>query len=47
VTELGVIAPTAEGLLLQEVAPGVTVEQVVRATEARLIVPGAVPTMPL
>jgi acetate CoA/acetoacetate CoA-transferase beta subunit len=47
VTELAVIAPTDDGLLLEEVAPGVTVEQVVAATEATLIVPDRVPTMAL
>lgn len=47
VTELAVIEPTSEGLLLKEVAPGVTVEQVQAATEARLIIPETVPTMPL
>ena len=47
VTDLAVIEPTAEGLLLRELAPGVTVEQVVAATEAKLIVPSQVPTMQL
>ncbi|RAI42664.1 3-oxoacid CoA-transferase subunit B [Rhodoplanes roseus] len=47
VTELAVIQPTEEGLVLLEVADGVTVEQVVAATEARLIVPNTVPTMQL
>ncbi|MDC7787722.1 3-oxoacid CoA-transferase subunit B [Rhodoplanes sp. TEM] len=47
VTELAVIQPTDEGLVLLEVADGVTVEQVVAATEARLIVPATVPTMQL
>ena len=37
VTELAVIQVTPEGLLLQEVAPGVTAEEVQRATDARLI----------
>lgn len=37
VTELAVIRPTAEGLVLQEIAPGVTVEDVLIATEAELI----------
>ncbi len=45
VTDLAVIEPTAEGLLLRETAPGVTVEEVLSATEARLIVPDAVPAM--
>ena len=47
VTEMAVIEPTAQGLVLREVAPGVTVDQVVRATEAALIVPPNVPTMRL
>ncbi|MBK5957289.1 succinyl-CoA--3-ketoacid-CoA transferase [Rhodoplanes elegans] len=47
VTELAVIQPTDEGLVLLEVADGVTVEEVVAATEARLIVPATVPTMQL
>ena len=39
VTELAVIEPTAEGLVLRERAPGVGVDDVVAATGARLIVP--------
>ncbi|WP_319413204.1 3-oxoacid CoA-transferase subunit B [uncultured Cohaesibacter sp.] len=38
VTDLAVIEPTDDGLLLRELAPGVTVEQVMEATEASLIV---------
>jgi acetate CoA/acetoacetate CoA-transferase beta subunit len=38
VTELAVIRPTAEGLVLAETADGVSVDQVLAATEARLIV---------
>ncbi len=45
VTELAVIEPTEAGLVLKETAPGVTVEQVVAATEAKLIVPETVGTM--
>ncbi len=45
VTELAVIEPTEQGLVLKEVAPGVTVEQVVAATQAKLIVPENVPVM--
>jgi acetate CoA/acetoacetate CoA-transferase beta subunit len=45
VTELGVIAFPGGHATLMETAPGVTVEQVVAATEAALGVSGAVPTM--
>ncbi len=47
VTEMAVIEPTDEGLVLREVAPGVTKEQVIAATEARLIVPDEVRVMPI
>jgi acetate CoA/acetoacetate CoA-transferase beta subunit len=47
VTELAVIEPTDKGLVLREVAPGVTKEQVIAATEAKLIVPDHVPVMPI
>jgi acetate CoA/acetoacetate CoA-transferase beta subunit len=47
VTELAVIQPTDKGLVLVEVAPGVTKEQVVAATEAKLIVPDDVIEMPI
>ena len=36
VTELAVIEPTENGLVLMEIAPGVTIEQVLAATEAKL-----------
>ena len=42
VTELAVIEPTDGGLVLREPAPGVTVEQVLQATSARLQVPADV-----
>ncbi|AKI97509.1 CoA transferase subunit B [Kosmotoga pacifica] len=45
VTDLAVIEPTEEGLLLKEVAPGVSVEEVLQRTEASLIVPEVVPEM--
>jgi 3-oxoacid CoA-transferase subunit B len=38
VTEMAYIEVTSEGLLLAEVAPGLTAEDVQRVTEARLIV---------
>jgi acetate CoA/acetoacetate CoA-transferase beta subunit len=47
VTELAVIEPTADGLLLREVAPGVTKDMVIKATQATLIVPEQVPEMPI
>jgi acetate CoA/acetoacetate CoA-transferase beta subunit len=45
VTDLAVIEPTPAGLLLKELAPGVDVKAVQRATAARLIVPAQVPSM--
>jgi acetate CoA/acetoacetate CoA-transferase beta subunit len=39
VTEMAVIEPTDEGLVLRELAPGTTVEAVREATEADLVVP--------
>jgi acetate CoA/acetoacetate CoA-transferase beta subunit len=45
VTELAVIEPTEQGLVLKEVAPGITVAQVQHATEAHLIIPDHVPEM--
>ncbi|MEP6601898.1 MAG: 3-oxoacid CoA-transferase subunit B [Nitrospirota bacterium] len=45
VTELAVIEPTEEGLQLKEIAPGVSVQDVQRATEAKLLIPQSVPTM--
>jgi acetate CoA/acetoacetate CoA-transferase beta subunit len=43
VTDMAVIEPTAEGLVLRERAPGVSVSDVVSATAAKLIIPTAVP----
>jgi acetate CoA/acetoacetate CoA-transferase beta subunit len=47
VTDLAVIEPTEEGLVLRERAPGVSVEQILAQTGARLIVNGDVPEMAL
>jgi acetate CoA/acetoacetate CoA-transferase beta subunit len=47
VTEMAVIEPTPEGLVLRERGPGVSVEAVIAATAAALIVPGEVPEMAL
>ncbi len=45
VTELAVIEPSSEGLVLKETAPGISVEQVIAATAAKLIIPPVVGTM--
>jgi 3-oxoacid CoA-transferase subunit B len=45
VTELAVMEITSRGIKLLERAPGVTVEQIVKATEAELIIEGDVPEM--
>jgi len=42
ITEMAVIKVTPEGLVLKELGPGVTVEDVVAATEANLIIPAEV-----
>jgi 3-oxoacid CoA-transferase subunit B len=47
ITELAVLDVTPQGLALVERAPGVTVEQILAATEARLVVPAEVPEMAL
>lgn len=47
VTDMAVIEVTEKGLLLKEVAPETTIEEVLKFTEARLIVPEKVPTMPI
>ena len=45
VTEMGYINVTPQGLVLEEVAPGLTAEDVQKATEARLIVSPNLKTM--
>jgi 3-oxoacid CoA-transferase B subunit len=47
VTDLAVIEPTQAGLVLRECAPGVTVEQILAATTAPLILPDTIPEMRL
>ncbi len=45
ITDMAVIEPTEEGLLLKEIAPNTTVEEVVKVTEAHLIIASKVPKM--
>ncbi len=45
VTELAVIEVTKNGLQLLERAPGVTLEQIIQATEANLFIEGEIPEM--
>lgn len=45
VTEMAVIEPTEEGLVLKETAPGVNIKKIIAATEASLIVSAHVPEM--
>ena len=47
VTELAVLEPTAQGLMLKEVAPGVTPQDVIAVTAAGLVIPPHVATMRL
>jgi acetate CoA/acetoacetate CoA-transferase beta subunit len=47
VTDLAVIEPTSEGLVLRERAPGVGVEEILALTTAPLILPDTVPEMRL
>ena len=47
VTELAVLEPTPQGLVLKELAAGVSASDVVALTEAKLVILSAVPTMPL
>lgn len=46
VTELAVLEVTPKGFRLMERAPGVSVEEIIQATEAKLIVDGEIPEMP-
>jgi acetate CoA/acetoacetate CoA-transferase beta subunit len=47
VTEMAVIEPTKAGLVLREKAPGVSIENIIAATEASLLIPQDVPDMPI
>ena len=47
VTDMAVIEPTDEGLVLRETAPGINIETILAATEAKLIVPEHIPEMPI
>ena len=47
VTDLAVLEPTSDGLLLRERAQGVTVAEILLATAATLLVPNEVPQMPI
>jgi len=47
VTELAVIEPTEKGLVLRERGPGASVEEIVKATGARLIIEAEPPEMAL
>jgi 3-oxoacid CoA-transferase subunit B len=45
VTEMAYIRVTAGGLVLEEIAPGLTIEDVQLATEAQLLISGTIKTM--
>ena len=47
VTELAVIEVTKDGFKLLERAPGVSVEEIQKATEGKLIIEGEIPEMTL
>jgi acetate CoA/acetoacetate CoA-transferase beta subunit len=46
VTEMAVLKSSDQELVLKELAPGVSVDDVVQNTEAELIIPAEVPEMP-
>lgn len=45
VTEMAVIEPTSDGLALRERGPGVTIDDIRRATTAELLIDGDIPEM--
>jgi 3-oxoacid CoA-transferase B subunit len=45
VTELGLMEVTIKGIVLRELAPGVTIEEIQSKTEAKLIIPEKIITM--
>lgn len=45
VTELGFMEVTTEGIILKEIAPGITIEEVQAKTEASLIIPADIEEM--
>ncbi|MBB4303256.1 acetate CoA/acetoacetate CoA-transferase beta subunit [Rhodobium orientis] len=47
VTDLAVIEPTDDGLVLREVAPEMSIDDVTAATEAKLLIPDDVKQMPV
>jgi 3-oxoacid CoA-transferase subunit B len=47
ITDMAVLDVTREGLVLAERAPGISVEEIARATEPKLIIAGDVPEMSL
>jgi 3-oxoacid CoA-transferase subunit B len=47
VTELAVLDITAEGFVLKERAPGISVDEIISKTAGRLVVPDSVPEMSL
>ena len=45
ITEMGVMEVTDQGLLLRELGPETTLEEIIKATEAELIIPKDLPVM--